>query len=89
MAKRRELKKKVNYIASELFVECLLQAKCTPDADREKVDKLLSDILDLQNEFLARISHTEPGNVKGFYKKLHSDFNNQVENIIAGMSELN
>ena len=66
MAKRRELKKNVNYIAGELFSECLMQ-----------------------DEFISRISHTEPGNVKGFYKKFRSDFNAKVNEIIDAIAKLN
>lgn len=29
----------------------------------------MAEILKMQDEFISRISHTEPGNVKGFYKK--------------------
>lgn len=88
MAKRRTLKKNVNYIASELFMECLVNSLYVPGTDKEKADVLMGKILDMQNEFLARISHTEPGNVKGFYKKFYQDFNAKVNEIIEDMSNL-
>ena len=38
--------------------------------------ELMAEILKMQDEFISRISHTEPGNVKGFYKKSFvADFN--------------
>lgn len=88
MASRRELKKNVNYIAGELFTECLI---CNPaaDADKKKADEILTQILVMQDEFLSRISHTEPGNVKGFYKKFRSDFNAKVNEIIDAIAALN
>ena len=46
MASRRNLKKKITNIASDLII---------------------------------RISHTEPGNVKGFYKKLNEDLNKEIK----------
>ena len=69
MASRKELKKNINYIAGELFTECLVK----------KADELMAEILKMQDEFISRISHTEPGNVKGFYKKLRADFNAKVD----------
>lgn len=39
--------------------------------------------------FFARISHTEPGNVKGFYKKFRADFNASVNEIIDALAKLN
>ena len=77
MAKRRELKKNVNYIAGELFSECLINSKFIPGTDK------------MQDEFISRISHTEPGNVKGFYKKFRSDFNAKVNEIIDAIAKLN
>ena len=74
MANRRQLKKNVNYIAGELFMECLVMRNYVPGTDKQKADDLMSNILKIQDEFISRISHTEPGNVKGFYHKFHTDF---------------
>ena len=89
MAKRRDLKKNVNYIASELFAECAVHRMLFPNIDQEKLDELMTEILKMQDEFISRISHTEPGNVKRFYKKFHSDFSNKVNEIVDGIEKLN
>ena len=84
MASRKELKKNINYIAGELFTECLVNSLYVPGTDKQKADELLK----MQDEFISRISHTEPGNVKGFYKKLRADFNAKVDEIIDAMGKL-
>lgn len=89
MASRRELKKNVNYIAGELFAECLINSMFVPGTDKAKADGLMSEVLKMQDEFVSRISHTEPGNVKGFYKKFRSDFNANVNEIIDAIAKLN
>ena len=89
MAKRRELKKNVNYIAGELFSECLINSKFILGTDKKKADELMVEIMKMQDEFISRISHTEPGNVKGFYKKFRSDFNAKVNEIIDAIAKLN
>ena len=78
MASRRELKKNVNYIAGELFMECLVNSLYVPGTDKAKADELMGKI----------ISHTEPGNVKGFYKKFREDFNKEVDAIIDAIGNL-
>lgn len=88
MASRRELKKNVNYIAGELFMECLVNSLYVPGTDKEKADKLMGEVLNMQNEFISRISHTQPGNVKVFYKKFRADFNKNVEEIIEAIGNL-
>lgn len=88
MASRRLLKKNVNYITEELTAECIINSLCIRGIDQKKNDELIFEILKVQKEFISRISHTEPGNVKGFYKKFRSDFNAKVEEIIDAMGKL-
>jgi hypothetical protein len=88
MASRRNLKKNVNYISSELLAECVVIGKFIPGVDKAKTDELMVSVLNMQDEFIKRISHTEPGNVKGFYKKFREDFNAQVNTIIEGLEKL-
>ncbi len=88
MAKRRDLKKNVNYIASELFAECVAQRVLFPNIDKNELDKVMTEVLNMHADFISRISHTEPGNVKGFYKKFHSDFSNKVNGIIDSIEKL-
>lgn len=88
MASRRDLKKNVNYIAGELFSECLINSMFIPGANKEKADELMADVLRMQDDFISRISHTEPGNVKGFYKKFRADFNAKVNEIIDAIAKL-
>lgn len=87
MASRKSLKQNVNYIAGELFGECLLNSM-SEKADKNEADKILTRILEMQDEFVSRISHTEPGNVKGFYRKFRSDFNKEVDEIVDAITKL-
>ena len=86
--KRRLLKKQVNYIAGELFAECVVLAQVVPGIDEQKVDDLMTRILYMQDDFIGRISHTQPGNVKGFYKAFRADFQAQVDAIIDEIGNL-
>ena len=86
--KRRILKKQVNYIAGELFAECVVLSKVVPGIDSQKVDELMARVLYMQDEFICRISHTQPGNVKGFYKAFRADFQVQVDAIIDEIGNL-
>jgi len=86
--KRRLLKKQVNYIAGELFAECVVLTQVVPGIDEKKVDDLMTRILYMQDDFISRISHTQPGNVKGFYKAFKADFQTQVDAIIDEIGNL-
>lgn len=89
MASRRQLKKNVNYIAGELFAECLINSLFVPGTDKAKADEIMGKVLTMQDEFISRISHTEPGSVKSFYKKFRTEFNAQIDNLISEIGALN
>lgn len=78
MASRKELKKAVNYIISDMFVEAIIM-KEIKHVDDAKADEVLGELLTIQDEFLKRASHTEPGNVKGYYRQYYKDFNAAVD----------
>lgn len=88
MANRRELKKTINYICSELFAECIALKHYNLGIKQEDIDNIMSRILYMNDEFISRTSHTEQGNVKKFYKKLKEDFNAQTDDIINSISQL-
>lgn len=89
MASRRNLKKTVNYIITDLYSECLFQELLRPEVKQELVDDILEDIFKIRIEFVSRISHTEPGNVKGYYKNFKENFSKEVTKVIAKISALN
>ena len=41
----------------------------------------------LRDDFVCRISHTEPGNAQKFYAQLQKEFNGQVKDIIDAINE--
>lgn len=87
MAKRRDLKKNVNYIADVMVGLCLLERMKAEGERREAISELVSRVINLRSDIISRISHTEPGNVKAFYKKLKSDFNTQIEEVFNKLNE--
>ena len=86
---KRELKKSVNYICSELFAEGVAASLYSQNADKDNINALLASIINIQNDFVRRISHPEPGMpAKVFYKQLIKDFNNTVSEVIDQIAHL-
>lgn len=81
MASRRRLKKTVNYVIDDLFLECLITSKYKKEKGNE-INDIMLDLLSLQEDFVKRISHTEPKNAKVFYKNFYTDFNAQVADVL-------
>ena len=91
MAKRRNLKKDIDYLCDELRIEslgCLLQ----PDFDEEKYTALLTSIEKLNDEFRSRVqgASVKADNrlAKQYYKQLREDFNAEVEKIYEELKSL-
>ena len=90
MANRRDLKKNVNYITDLAAGLCIVESARAErtEEQRESISKLFLQVIDLKQDIISRISHTEPGNVKGYYKKFRSDFNAKVDSIIEAIGKL-
>ena len=86
---KRQLKKNVNYICSELFAECVAASLYSESANKDNINALLTSIITIQNDFVRSISHPEPGMpAKVFYKQLIKDFNNTVSEVIDHIAHL-
>ena len=70
MASRKDLKKQISYIAGDLFLASLIEG-----VNREVIIEATHNVLAL----IPRISHTQPGNVKGYYKNLREALNKEIQ----------
>ena len=77
MANRKQLKKSIRKITGELFADCVALSLCH-QADQEKLEQLMQEVMEIHSEYITSISHTEPGAVKAFYKKLKQEFTEKV-----------
>ena len=70
MARRRDLKKSIHYIANDLLFAAIIEG-----VNREVIFEAVTNVLNL----IPRISHTQPGNVKGYYKKIYEELDKQIQ----------
>ena len=77
MANRKQLKKSIKQITGDLFADCVALSMCG-GADRQQLEELMKEILALHTDYVARISHTERGSERQFYKKLRQEFTNKT-----------
>ncbi|MBQ8655924.1 MAG: hypothetical protein IJ527_02530 [Prevotella sp.] len=85
MAKRRELKRNINNICTILFAEGV--AAATENEHPENAEALLYSIAKLENEYICRVSHVEPGmKPKVYFKDLKEKFAAHVGEIVDQIS---
>ena len=88
MASRRDLKRDISYVIGDIFTECLIYKELVPGTDKEAADTLIVDLLRIDNDFTARISHTEPGKAKEYYRALVKDFQKEITQVIDKLTKL-
>ena len=89
MANKRALKKNVNLICDELYIDFIAASLYGNTHD----DKILANIVEtidkMQSNTLSRISHPEPGMSKGkYFKDLKKQFKTSVLEIADQISNL-
>lgn len=89
MANKRDLKRTINYITSDMFAECVAASLYSSKPADEDVDGILTAIVMIRTDFICRVSHPESGmEQKKYYKKLIEDFNKQACEIIDQINNL-
>ena len=81
MANKRSLKRSINLVCEEVFIECM--AASLYAENRDGAEALFFSTLKMQADFISRISHPEPGiPAKKYYNKLKEDFVAQTNEIL-------
>ena len=88
MASRRDLKRDISYVIGDIFTECLIYKELVPGTNQKEAEKLIVDLLRIDNEFITRISHTEPGTAKQYYRTLVKDFQKEISTVIDKLTKL-
>ena len=92
MAKRRNLKKDISYVAGDLFLETLICMLYVPGVDSGKADVVMARILDMQDEYVRRANRPDGKDnkkrVKEYYRKLRADLQTEINAIATEIGEL-
>jgi len=89
MANKRNLKKIINYICSDLFSECIAASLYNGNKKQEEVNAILASIIILQRNYICRVSHPEPGmSPKAYFKDLKNRFTTQIEEITDNIANI-
>jgi len=89
MANKRSLKRCIKLISEELFAEAVAAALYGNEPNTENTKALLSSIVRLQDDYLSRVSHPEPGMAATkYFKNLREKFSAEVGEIVDQINNL-
>ena len=83
MANKRTLKKSITQICEAMFSECVATTISAKKSSQENIEALLFSIVRMQDDYLSRISHPEPGMpAKQYFKVLREKFAAQASELL-------
>jgi hypothetical protein len=89
MANKRTLKHAIRMICGELFAECFAVTHYGQTKHPENGEAVLYSIIKLQDKYISRVSHPEPGlSAATYYRDLRDKFNAEVDDIIGQIQHL-
>lgn len=89
MANKRTLKRGINLICEEMFIECIAASLYGAERNRDNAEALLSSIIKMQSDFTSRVSHPEPGlSQKRYYQNLRQKFTAQASELADQINNL-
>ena len=90
MAKRKELKRVINNICTDLAAEAVAVSLYESKPAEENVVAIINNILKMRNDYIRRVSHVEPGmKPKVYFNNLIEAFNNDTQEVIDHITNLN
>ena len=89
MANKRTLKKSITQICEAMFSECVATTISAKKSSQENIEALLFSIVRMQDDFISRISHPEPGMpAKKYFKVLREQFAAQASEVIDQINNM-
>ena len=83
MSNKRQLKKQINLVCNELFVDFVAATLYGKDPTEEKAEAILRSLAYLQKNYTSRICHPEPGMpAKKYFKDLRINFSKDTHEIL-------
>ena len=87
MANKKNTKKYLNDIMSDLFTATIIAA-ANEKADADKVADTQEKIFKVYNDFNSRLSNYERKNAKSFFKQYKEEINKEIESLINDINNI-
>jgi len=92
MASRRNLKKTINFVSTELITDIYFRCLMSRTLEDQKIDSLVVEIMAVNREFILRVNRPDgkdnPKLVKAYFHKLFSDWQTAMEKVIKEIEKI-
>ncbi len=92
MASRRNFKKTIQFVSSELITDVYFRCLMSNKIEEDKVDKIVLEIAENSREYILRANRPtgkdNPQLVKAYFRKLYADWQKTMEKIVGEIEKL-
>jgi hypothetical protein len=92
MAKRRDVKKDIDFVTFEVVSDCLTFMALNPKQDNEKAVEIIKETTEIRNELIARVNHPDgkdnPKIIKAHYRAIYEDLLKKMDEQFSKLSGL-
>lgn len=92
MASIRDLKKDINYLASEIVTEAYVRKMIFDQIKEEDFKKVVTDAIDFRNDIIAKVNHPDgkddPKKVKAFFKGIRTEMDKKFSELVESVNNL-
>ncbi len=92
MASRRNLKKTIQFVSSELITDVYFRCLMSNKIEEDEVDKIVLEIAENSREYILRANRPtgkdNPQLVKAYFRKLYADWQKTMEKIVGEIEKL-
>lgn len=94
MASKKDLKKDINFLTSEVIETCFLHYHLSHEKEEIKpvIDQVIEDAVQLRNELMYKINHPEDGlkgsELKNWYNEIQSEMMKKTDDAFEKLGEL-
>lgn len=92
MAKISELKKDVNFVASEVITQCFLTSQLFPEAKDKDVNKVIYKAIDFKTDYIKKINafpkKSGKTEIKAYFKKIETDMVKETQKLLKEIEKI-
>lgn len=88
MASKKQLKKAINLMCTDLLIELLGAEQTATGATKQDVENIAQSIIAMRGDFVTRLSHIDKTQVRKFFNQLEDDLNASTNEIIDQICHL-
>lgn len=92
MASIRDLKKDINYLASEIVTEAYVRKMLFDGVSEDDFKKVVTDAIEFRNDLIEKINHPNgkdnPKKVKSFFKDIKKEMDQKFSELVNAVNNL-